>query len=74
MMKERLPRGWNEKSIREIIDHYEKQTENEAVAEDEAAFSQEGYAIVPIPHEILPEVMLLLQDYEAKRNRKATKK
>src|SRR6266508_3753872 len=30
--------GWNEKKIREVVEHYENQTDDEAVAEDEAAF------------------------------------
>jgi hypothetical protein len=30
----RFPPGWNE---RRVVDHYESQTEEEAVAEDEAA-------------------------------------
>lgn len=32
-----FPAGWDEARVRSVIDHYENQTEDEAVAEDEAA-------------------------------------
>ena len=38
MRQQRFPDGWDEKRVRKIIDFYESQTEEEAVAEDEAAF------------------------------------
>lgn len=34
-----FPDGWNEARIRRVIEHYENQTDDEAVAEDEAALS-----------------------------------
>ena len=34
----RFPEGWDEARVREVIDCYENQTEEEAIAEDEAAF------------------------------------
>jgi len=30
--------GWNAERVRRVLDHYENQTEDEAVAEDEAAY------------------------------------
>ena len=32
------PPGWNEARVRRVLAHYEEQTEDEAVAEDNAAF------------------------------------
>jgi hypothetical protein len=37
-MKNRFPKGWNEARVRELLEHNETQAEEEAVAEDEAAF------------------------------------
>ncbi len=34
-----LPKGWDETRVRSVLLHYEEQTEEEAVAEDEAAFA-----------------------------------
>lgn len=38
-MKNRFPEGWNEKKVKTVLSHYEKQTENEAVEEDELPMS-----------------------------------
>jgi hypothetical protein len=38
MKKNRFPPGWDEDKVRQLIRHYDEQTEEEAVAEDEAAF------------------------------------
>ena len=32
----RFPMGWDEDRVRRLLEHYESQTEDEAVAEDEA--------------------------------------
>ena len=32
----RFPDGWNEERVQRLLQHYESQTEEEAVAEDEA--------------------------------------
>lgn len=37
MKANRFPPGWDEERVRRVIKHYEEQTEDEAVAEDEAA-------------------------------------
>lgn len=38
MKQNRFPPGWTDKRIKETLVHYESQTEEEAAAEDEAAF------------------------------------
>jgi len=42
MKKNRFPPGWDENRVRLVLSHYEEQTEDEAVAEDEAAFVDEN--------------------------------
>ncbi|MCZ7356939.1 MAG: hypothetical protein O8C66_14660 [Candidatus Methanoperedens sp.] len=37
-MKNKFPKGWDEKRVKTLRSHYEKQDEEEAVTEDEAAF------------------------------------
>ena len=36
MKQSRFPKGWDEKRVSELLAHYETQTENGIVAEDEA--------------------------------------
>jgi hypothetical protein len=73
-MKKSSPLGWDEEKAQDIAEHYESQSEDEAVFEDEAAFSATGYAIVSVPREILHKVLLLIQDYEAETPMKKAKK
>ena len=37
MKNQKFPPGWDEERVQKVLRHYEEQTEDEAVAEDEAA-------------------------------------
>ena len=54
--KNKIPPGWDEKRVKRVLAYYDSQTEEEAVAEDEAAYEHEGQAIMGIPHELVPKV------------------
>ena len=56
----RFPPGWDEARVRDLIEHYESQTEDEAVAEDEAAFEDKSQTVMVIPNELVPAVRALL--------------
>ena len=49
----KLPKGWDESRIQRVLEHYENQTEDEAVAEDEAAWEDrtEGQTLIEITHD-----------------------
>ena len=49
-----FPTGWDEARVQSVIAHYEQQTEEEAVAEDEAAFQDESSTLMAIPNELVP--------------------
>ena len=55
-----FPPGWDEKTVRELVLHHEGQTDEEATAEDEAAFSDKSFTIMQIPVELVSEVDELL--------------
>lgn len=38
MRQPKYPAGWDEKRVRRVLKHYEAQSDEEAVAEDEAAY------------------------------------
>ena len=44
-----FPPGWDEERVRRVINYYESQTEDEAVAEDEAAFEDPGQTVMLNP-------------------------
>jgi hypothetical protein len=55
-----FPPGWDEKRVRKVIAHYENQTEDEAVAEDEAAFEAKGQTVMIVPTDLVPAIRQLL--------------
>ena len=38
MRQAKYPTGWDEERVRRVLEHYETQSDEEAVAEDEAAY------------------------------------
>jgi hypothetical protein len=60
MSQQKLPPGWDEERIRQVIAHYENQTEDEQFAEIEAAREAEGVTMMAVPTELVPEVRALL--------------
>ncbi len=65
MRKTKFPPGWDEDRVRKVLAHYEEQTEEEAVAEDEAAFEEPKETVMEVPKELVPTV----RDLIAKRRR-----
>jgi hypothetical protein len=56
----KFPPGWDEERVQRVIEHYESQSEAEAVAEDEAAFESPQETVMSIPTELVPEVRELV--------------
>ena len=58
--RSRFPSGWNEARVKAILQHYEEQTDEEAVAEDEAAFRARGQTIMVVPQRLVPAITRLI--------------
>ena len=63
-MKGKFPIGWDERAVQEVIDHYEDQTEEEVLAEDESACDDPNRTMMEIPKELVPIVRELIARYE----------
>ena len=61
-----FPAGWDEERVRQVPAHYEIQTDEEAAAEDEAAFGGKRQAVVQVPVELMPVIRELLGQYQAR--------
>ena len=48
MKKSKFPPGWDEKKVRKVLAHYEEQSEEEALAEDEAAYEDKNQTFMEI--------------------------
>jgi hypothetical protein len=57
---QQFPPGWDEDRVRRVLAHYENQTEDEAVAEDEAAFEAEGQTVMVVPTDLVPAIQKLI--------------
>ncbi len=60
MKKNKYPPGWDEERVQSIIDYYENQTEDEAVAEAEEAFRHEFITKIEVPTQLVSAVHELI--------------
>ena len=59
MSENKFPADWDEQKVRRVLAHYEKQTEEDALAEDEAGI-QPSDTVMNIPHELVSKVRELI--------------
>ena len=64
MRQSKFPIGWDEERVRRVLAHYEEQMEEEAVAEDEAAFEDQTQTLMEIPNELVPVVRELIAKHQ----------
>jgi len=60
MRQTKFPLGWSEERVKKVLAHYESQTEEEAVAEDETAFEAPGQTVMEVPTDLVPAVRELI--------------
>jgi len=60
MKQPTFPEGWDEERVRRVLEHYDAQSDEEAVAEDEAAYESTTHTAMEIPVELVPQVRELL--------------
>lgn len=65
MRQNTFPPGWNEERVQKILAHYEEQTEEEALAEDEAAWEDQTQTLIEIPNELVSVVRELIAKHQA---------
>jgi hypothetical protein len=56
----RFPVGWNTARVQRVLAHYERQTDTEAVAEDEVAYRSTKATLMKVPVKLVPAVRALL--------------
>lgn len=56
MNKDNFPPGWDAERVRRVLEHYEGQTDDEAVAEDEAAFEATTHTAMEVPVDLVPRI------------------
>jgi hypothetical protein len=60
MKQQHYPTGWNEERVRKLLRHYERQTEEEAVAEDEATLRRRDQTVMVVPKRLVPTITRMI--------------
>lgn len=60
MSQQQFPPGWDAARVRGVIDHYDRQTEDEEAAEIEAALAADGVTLIAVPNDLADEVRALI--------------
>lgn len=71
-MKSKYPKGWDEKRLRMVLSHYEGQTEEEAAAEDDAAFKNRTQTAMEVPIQLVSTVRKLIEEYKSSKQSETT--
>ena len=58
--KQGFPRGLDEKRVKDVIAYYDRQTEDEELAEYEAAMKVECQSVMLVPTELVPAIRKLI--------------
>ncbi len=64
MSQNRFPDGWDEDRVRRVLEHYSEQTEDEALAEDEAGV-ESSETVMNVPHDLVPKVRELIAKHHS---------
>ncbi len=59
MSQNKFPDGWDESRVGRVLAHYQEQTEDEALAEDEVGI-QPSETVMSVPHDLVPKVRELI--------------
>jgi hypothetical protein len=66
-----FPAGMDEQSIRDLVDYYDSQTDEDAAAEHETALAHPTRTLMDVPTELVPVFRELIARHQQKReNRK----
>ena len=59
MSQNQLPSGWDENRVKKVLAHYQEQSEDEALAEDEAGVAS-SETVMNVPHDLVSQVRELI--------------
>jgi len=63
-----FPTGWDDQRVREVLNYYENQTDEEAAAEHEAALSSPNHTVMEVPAALVPVFRQLIAEHGRKRS------
>lgn len=65
MIEQRLPKGWDEQRVKQLIAELDARTDEEWIAADEAATADsDEQTVISVPTALLPEIRRLLASHK----------
>jgi hypothetical protein len=64
MSQNNFPDRWDDGRVQRLLAHYEKQTEDEVVAEDEASL-ESSETVMNVPRDLVPKVRELIAKHQS---------
>ena len=71
MEEQKFPPGWDADKVKALADYYDNQSDEEAVAEMEAAMEAENQTLVMVPTELMPAISELIAKYQQQEDGEA---
>lgn len=68
MKKQIFPPGWDAEKVKALAEYYDNQSDEEAIAEAEAALETEGQTLVMVPSELMPTIRALIAKHNQDKN------
>ena len=72
MKQTKFPKGWNTRRVKRVLEHYDKQTDDEAVIEDEAAVRFKHHTVMTVPTELVPAIRELIATHVREQGKRKT--
>ena len=67
MRQPTYPPGWDDERVRRVLEHYDTQSDEEAVAEDEAAYEAITHTAMEVPVDLVPVARELIAKHRVRR-------
>ena len=64
MSQNKFSSGWDDEKVRRVLAHYEEQSEDDALLEDEAGVESSD-TVMAIPHDLVPTVRELIAKHQS---------
>lgn len=69
MTTNQFPVGCDEQKIKDVINYYETQTEEEALAEYQSPWNDPNYTLIQVPNELVDAVEELINLYQQQKQK-----
>ncbi len=65
MKQSNFPPGWDEERVQKVLEHYDQQSEEEGVAEDESSFENPTHTVIEVPNDLVPAIREMIAKHQS---------